>query len=115
MKPEFTFTANEIDEGRFMAALSYLTIIGYIIAYLMKRNNRFLRYHAQQSMALIIMTPLVMIPVLGWILACLIIVFSILGAVNAFSGKAKPLPVFGSLGYRFELLLPEHSNRTCDT
>ncbi len=108
MKPEFTFTVAEIDEGKLMAALSYFTFIGFIISYAARRKNRFVCYHAQQSMALIIMTPLIIIPILGWILAISIIIFSIIGTLNAFSGRTKPVPVFGSLGYRFELLLPDH-------
>jgi len=106
MKQKFTFTDEETAAGRLMAAVSYLSIVGFIIAYFSSRENRYVRYHAQQSMALIIMLPFIIIPVLGWILLLSIIIFSIMGIRNALTDKPIPVPVFGSLGYRFELLLP---------
>lgn len=101
MVPNFTFTQQEIDEGKTMAGVAYITWIGLLIAYLTGKDNRFTLYHCQQSIVNCILT---FIPFIGW---AVMLVFTIIGALNGFGGKAVPLPVIGQFGFKLNLLKPD--------
>ncbi len=89
------------------AALSYLVgIITGIVFYVLEKENKFVRFHAMQSIlfcgAWIVMNVILgLLPLLGWIFATL---FNIAGVIlwliimfKAYSGEHFKLPVLGDI------------------
>ncbi|KXU34479.1 hypothetical protein AXK11_08405 [Cephaloticoccus primus] len=96
-----------------MAILSYLTIVGLIVALVMHNQNKteLGAYHLRQSLGLIITAIAVgivflivgMIPIVNLILIILaplvgvgFLVLFVLGLVSAVKGEQKPLPLVGA-------------------
>lgn len=102
-----TSTEETVDanDGKTIAVISYLTIIGLIIAYVMnnEKKTEFGAYHIRQSIGLaaagLAMGVVGLIPILGWIVSVLgtllLIYMWIMGLVNAMNENKKPLPFFG--------------------
>lgn len=99
-------------EDKTVAIVSYLTLIGFIIALVMHGNKktRLGAFHLRQSLGLMLtgialgaaITVLGWIPLLGWLLLLLMpvfwiafIVLWILGLIAAINGQMKPLPWIG--------------------
>lgn len=108
-------TANTADDGKTIAIISYLTIIGWIIAYVMYGNNKtpLATFHLRQAVTLyvvslaiwILQMILTFIPVIGLITGILAIliyialfVFWVIGFIAAINGQEKTIPVFGEKG-----------------
>ena len=98
-------------DAKAIAWVSYLTIIGWIVAYV-NHNNAVVKstlatFHLRQSFGLmavyfgiwIVNMMLVFIaPLLGtiiWLLYVVVLIFWIIGLVNAVNGQTKPLPFVG--------------------
>ncbi|GEM_PF-393483 len=107
MDEQYTFTQQEIDDGKGLAGLAYITWIGLLIAFLVGKENRFTRYHIQQALVLLIAFLLVPIPVIGWIWGIFCLVLWVMGLINGFSGNAKPLFLIGPIGFKFNILEPD--------
>ncbi len=99
-----------INEGKTMAIVSYLTVIGLLIAYLVNndKKNEFVKFHIGQSVRVVLLMVALMV-VLGIInslmgmgflniLRWAPFVFAILGIINASNGNAEKLPIIGSIG-----------------
>ena len=105
--------SKEVEEGKIFAFLAYLlSIIGFLIVLLAKKDNKFAMYHAKQSLVLFIVyiigwIILAFIPVLGWAVLpiwwILMLIFTIIGIVNALAGKEKPLPIMGKYAKKIKL------------
>ncbi|MEA3430949.1 MAG: DUF4870 domain-containing protein [Nanoarchaeota archaeon] len=98
----------EVEEGKIFAFLGvFLTIIGFIIVMLVKKDNKYAMYYAKQGLMLfiagiivgIIGWILVFIPFIGiaitWLLNVVLLVLWILGWVYALQGEMKPIPLIG--------------------
>ncbi len=96
-----------VKEDTTVALLAYITIIGFIIAIVMHGNKKTAlgAYHLRQALGLFLTwfvgsMVLALIPLIGWTLlpfyVITMVVFAILGIVNAVNGKQKPLPVLGA-------------------
>ncbi|WP_298236719.1 hypothetical protein [uncultured Algibacter sp.] len=99
-------TQQDIDEGKGLAIVSYLAIIGIIIAYFMNsdKKNLFTNFHIRQSLGLWLMFHL-----LGFVATSFdswgvssgfYIFFSVLfiyGLIGAISGKPQTVPLLGDL------------------
>ncbi len=105
-------------EDKTVAILSYLTLIGFIIAIVLHNGKKTAlgTFHLQQALGLVVTAIggciaivilgiiLAFIPVLGWILSLLInlgfglgmLALVIIGFINALNGQMKPLPVVGA-------------------
>ncbi len=92
------------DNGKTVAIISYLTPVGWIIAYIMNNNSKttYATFHLRQALGinllwflLGIINPFVDIAVLGWIFELGLIVFWVLGFVGAIQGEKKPVPYLG--------------------
>ena len=99
--------------NRTMAILAYVTIIGWVVAYLQYKKstdrNPLVNYHLGQSLGLIILTFILGIAIsvvvsiipslyfLSLIVSALSLVFLLLGIVAANNEVAKPLPIVGKL------------------
>ena len=98
-------TNSTSDNSKTIAIISYITLIGWIIAYVMNNNNKtaFAAFHLRQSLGIIVVAVLLSIvvsmasvPMLGWILQLGILVFWILGFIGALQGEMKPVPLLGA-------------------
>jgi len=104
--------AQEMDE-KTIAIISYITIVGWVIAYvqLSKNKTQLAVFHIRQSLFLmlcafgicIVQMLVAFIPYLGWIISLSLglimlgfLVLWIIGLINAISGEQKPLPIFGN-------------------
>jgi uncharacterized membrane protein len=97
------------DSGKTIAILSYITLIGWIVALVMHGSNKTSlgAYHLRQSLGLVVIAiasmviriPLLFIPYIGWLLSMLIgvglLIFWIMGLISAVNGEEKPLPIIG--------------------
>lgn len=98
---EETFDPADIEKNKTMAGLAYLIFFLPLIA---SPDSKYGKFHANQGLLLLIASivgslVLGMIPFVGWVLLLfypiVILVFGIMGLVNGFGGKAKPLPIIG--------------------
>lgn len=97
------------NEDKTVAILSYITLIGWIIALVMHNGNKTKlgAYHLRQTLGIFVIgicfmvvnMVLAFIPVIGWLLSMgigvTILVFWILGLVAAANGEMKPIPIVG--------------------
>ena len=100
-----------------MGILSYLSLL-VLIPIFAAPKSRFARFHANQGLILLILEVVVSVVffilgfitgllgigfisiflgIIHWLLNIAILALSILGIVNAAQGKAKPLPLIGSV------------------
>jgi uncharacterized membrane protein len=96
-------------EDRTVAILSYITLIGFIIAIVMHSSKKTAlgSFHLRQVLGLFVTAMgfgicamiLVFIPVIGWIAIFLgwvsLLVLVIMGFIGAITGQQKPVPVMG--------------------
>lgn len=98
------------DDSKIFAFLGvFLTILGFLIAILAKKDNDYVMFYAKQGLVLfigyIIALVLMVIPIIGFILGylleiCLLVLW-IIGWINALSGEKKDTPVIGALAQKF--------------
>ena len=99
-------TQQEIDEGKGLAIVSYLAIIGIIIAYFLNndKKNEFTNFHLRQSIGLWLMFHLLGLVVGSfdswgatsgfYLFFCVLFVY---GFISAVSGKVQTVPLLGEL------------------
>lgn len=102
---ETTKTNTTTAEGKTIALIAYLTIIGLIIAFVMnnEKKNAFAKYHIVQSLGLALtglaLGAIGMIPILGWlvnIIGLFVLLYMwIMGLVNAINEKENSVPFLG--------------------
>ena len=98
-------SAYQGEKNSSIAVISYLTIIGLVIAFVMNNEKKeaFARYHSRQSLGLNIaalaLSLVNVIPVLGWIVSVvgffILLYMWIVGLMNAINGKEKAVPILG--------------------
>lgn len=108
-----TSNATQSMDGKSIAIISYITIIGWIVAYVMHGSNKSQlgAFHIRQSLFLMIcgfttaiaQMLFVFIPFLGWIISILLyfvllglFVLWIIGLIAAINGEEKPVPLLGA-------------------
>jgi len=92
----------------FLAVL--LSIIGFVIALIVKRNNMYVMYYAKQSLVLfigwIIVSVIAALPFIGWFLApilwVILIILWIVALVYSLSGQMKNIPIVSDLADKFD-------------
>lgn len=96
-------------EDRTVAILSYITLIGFIVAIVIHSNKKtdLGAFHLRQVLGLIVCSVafgvcaivLAFIPILGWILIMAgwiaLLVFVVMGFIAAATGQKKPVPLIG--------------------
>ena len=92
-------------EGKNIAVISYITIIGLIIAFVINTNKKddFAAYHIKQSIGLaatgIALGLVGMVPLIGWIINILgifvLLYMWVIGLMNALNKKESPVPFLG--------------------
>ena len=87
-------------EDRLWAAASYLWVIS-LVAMAARKNNDFVRFHANQGALLfVISVALMFIPGIGWLLNIVIGVIAIIGIIKAIQGIRWPLPIGADVAKR---------------
>ena len=101
--------ANTSAEDKTVAILSYLTIVGFVVAIVMHSNSktRLGVFHLRQSLGLFLLcialipagTILGFVPFVGWLAGLAlwmgILALWLVGLLAAIGGTEKPLPVLG--------------------
>jgi uncharacterized membrane protein len=105
MENQTTQTSVEV-EGKNIAIIAHLTIIGLIIAFVMNNDKKvpFASYHIRQVLGLAItgfaLAIVNVVPILGWIVSILgafvLLYMWIMGLINAINAKEKPMPILGN-------------------
>lgn len=85
----------DIGEKKIWAAVSYLWILS-LVALAARKNNDFVRFHANQGVLLFLLSVVFMlIPGLGWLLNIVVGVAAIVGIIKALQGEKWELPFIG--------------------
>lgn len=104
--------SKEDDSKLFAFLATFLSIIGFIIALVAKKENKYVMFYAKQSLVIFIAYILAgiifMIPLIGWFvlgpLAYLFVtIMWIISWVYALSGEQKEVPVLGKYAQKFNL------------
>ena len=106
----------DVEEGKVFAFLGiFLTIIGFIIVLLAKKENKYAMYYAKQGLVLFIAYViaaianmiLVWIPFIGWIVMMIVwlglLVLWIIGLVYSLSGEEKEIPLIGEFAKKIKI------------
>lgn len=96
---------SNVADGKTIAIISYITVIGLIIAFVLnnEKKNRFASYHIRQSLGIaltgLLLSLINIIPILGWIVSIVggVILFIMLiqGLLAALNGQEKPVFLLG--------------------
>lgn len=102
----------DAEKGKVVAILSYIWIIGWVIAIILHNNNktRFGAYHLRQGLGLFVLSIAIAALLMGtmmfmhfgffWLSSIVrlgILALVIIGIVNAVNLKKQPLPLVGEL------------------
>lgn len=102
----------DAEKGKIVGILSYITIIGWVIAIIMHNNDktRFGAYHLRQGLGLFVLSIAITALLMGtmmfmhfgffWLSSIVrlgILALVIIGIVNAVNLKKQPLPLVGEL------------------
>jgi len=94
-------------EDKTVAIVSYLTLIGFLVAVIIHSNKKTKlgAFHLRQMLGFIITSfaviILLIIPIIGWILIpvfyiCMLVLW-VMGLIAAINGQMKPMPVVGPM------------------
>ncbi len=96
---EFADDAKQVlSDGKNVAIIAHITLIGWIIALIMNSNNKneFASFYIRQMLGLMILAFLLsFVPMLGWFLNLGMIVLWIISLMGAFEGQKKLVPIVG--------------------
>jgi uncharacterized membrane protein len=93
-----------VQEGKTIAIISYITIIGLIIAFIMNQNkkNYFASFHIRQAagiaaleLVISMLTRYMNLGMIGTILGLGALALSIIGIIGAVQGQEKLIPLLG--------------------
>ncbi len=103
-KPVMQADSADVEKNKTMAILAYF--IFFLPLVTDAKDSPFAKFHANQSLVLLIANFAVMIvgsiiPIIGWILLpfalLAVFIFWIMGIMNAVNGKMKEVPLIGSI------------------
>ncbi len=85
-----------MDENVAAGLAALIWIVG-VIFFFIEKDSKFVKFYGFQMLILGLAGGVVgWIPVVGWILSIVILVFIIINTINAFQGKIFKVPVLGS-------------------
>lgn len=97
-------------DNKTLSIISYITVIGWVIAFFIgkEKADNLLKYHLKQALGVVVLSLIlslliqivaIALPTLAWIVSTVLYIISIgymvIGILNAVSEKQKPLPVIG--------------------
>jgi len=95
---------NTVKEGKTIAIISYITIIGLIIAFVMNQNkkNYFASFHIRQAIGIALLDLVISmvanymnLGIIGNILGLGALALSIIGIIGAVQGEERKIPFLG--------------------
>ncbi len=98
-------TNGTVEEGKTMAIISYITLIGTIIAYVMNndKKNSFASFHIRQMIGLSIISLINSFGIarfsgtVSLIISLILFVLWIIGFIGAIQGEEKKVPLLGDM------------------
>ena len=78
-------------EQKNWAVLSYLWIFS-LVALAVRKNDSYVRFHANQGALLFVISFIGLIPVLGWFVSLIVVVLAVIGIIKAYEGEKWELP-----------------------
>lgn len=95
--PKNPLNQKDVDTNRVMAALSYVWIVSLIML-LLKKNSPYVQFHAKQGFVLWVASIIFwFIPVIGWLLNLIVLIFVVVGFVQALNGNTWKAPLISEL------------------
>lgn len=99
-----------ITEGMPFAVIGYLGVL-CLVPLLLKKENKFALFHGKQGLVIFIAEiaagVLTIIPIIGWVMAPLIIValtvMSIIGIIQALMGNYFRMPIIADFADKFKI------------
>jgi uncharacterized membrane protein len=98
-------------DEKIISAIGYIWLL-FLIPLLLKKDSEYCQFHAKQGMLLFVFSLAVMIlggvPVLGWLIITplgwiAILILTVIGFVNALSGKKWEMPILGKWAKKIDL------------
>ena len=89
-------------DSNLMAALSYVWIIS-IVMMIVKKDDKFVVFHAKQGLILFIASFVGVIPFIGWAIWIVVVIMDIIGFIKALSGEKYKIPVVGDIAEKIKL------------
>ena len=102
MVEEKNIKENKIQDEKIWAFVGYLGIF-CLIPLLLKKDNKFVQFHAKQGLVMFIAECLIWIPVLGRLLAVLLLIVWIMALIKVFNGEYWKIPVIGNIAEKIKL------------
>lgn len=102
-KKTHKFSTDVLKDGKTIAIIAHMTIIGWIIALIMNSNtkNVYASFYIRQSLGIMLgIIIFSIIPIIGWIIALGFFILWIISLLGALSGELKHVPFFGN---RFQI------------
>ena len=94
-EPVRVFDANDVEENKYEAALSYLGIL-FVVPMFLKKESPFAQFHAKQGLVVTIAwmvgSFVFWFPLFGWALAVALLVVNIMALFRTLSGEAWEIP-----------------------
>lgn len=96
--------SNTVKEGKTIAIISYITIIGLIIAFIMNQNkkNYFASFHIRQAVGIAMLELVISVVsrylklgMIGNVLSLGALALAIIGIIGAVQGQEKKVPLLG--------------------
>ena len=104
------------DDSKLFAFLAvFLTLIGFVIALAVKKDNKYVMYYGKQGLVLFIAWMiiwiasmiLIFIPIIGWLAMMILylgmLAFWVIGIINSLSGQMKPIPIIGQFADKINI------------
>ncbi|MEZ4793137.1 MAG: YtxH domain-containing protein [Gelidibacter sp.] len=84
-------------DGKNVAIIAHLTLIGWIIALVMNNGNKteIGSFYIRQMLGIIIIAFLSWIPILGWIAGIFCLILWVMSLISAINGEQKPVFLLG--------------------
>jgi len=95
---------NTVKDGKTIAIISYITIIGLIIAFVMNQNkkNYFASFHIRQAIGIALLDLVISmvanymnLGIIGTVLGLGALALSIIGIIGAVQGEERKIPFLG--------------------
>lgn len=101
---------NEIQEGKVLAILAYLGIL-CLVPLLIKKENKFVFFHAKQGLVLFIaevaLGIMAMVPFLGWVISfigfIIVPIICLIAIIKVLSGEYWRIPVVADIADKINL------------
>ena len=96
----------DVEDNKVIAAIGYVWILCLVPLFL-RRHSKFAQFHAKQGLVLFIVEIfgwlILWIPLVGWLLGALILIFAILGIMNSLQGNYWEMPILGKYAKKINL------------